>query len=140
MVALQAVLQVRHHLGQRHGAAAQAAHVRLDDSEDVDVRILQARQQHAAGQIDHFGLGALQLTDFVITTDRRDQAIRDRDGLRHGAAAIRCVDVSIDQHQVCVPDCVDGRRSLVTVAATDQNQQVQKSQDFRELEHYRSSV
>ena len=66
----------------------------------VHVRILEPRDEHATGEVDHLGAVADQVADLVVGADRDDRAVAHRHGSRPRSRRIDGVHIAVDEDQV----------------------------------------
>jgi hypothetical protein len=87
-------------LGQR-GHRVEIALAQLHAARDrMDVRIVKAREQHAAAEVHRYGSGARERQCAVARADVHDAAAIDRDGFRARARAVNGVDNAMVHHEV----------------------------------------
>ncbi len=67
----------------------------------MDVRVLEARQQHAALEVDHVGGRADELAHVVVRSHRDDPAVSYRDGLRERPGRVDRVHGAVHEGEVC---------------------------------------
>lgn len=106
-VALESLAVAKPCLDRLEGLEAQQIAVVFgrDADQNVDVRVMKARQEHAAFEIDDLGSVADPLPDLRVVTDIDDLSVHDRDGFGPAATRIDGVDFAVHEHPIGDGSC-----------------------------------
>jgi hypothetical protein len=66
----------------------------------MDVRVLEAREEHLAGEVDDLRARAGELADVVVRADGRDAPVADRHRVRPPSRRVDRVDGAVHEDQV----------------------------------------
>ena len=84
----------------------------------MDVRVLEAGEEHPAGEVDHLGPAADGSTDVVVGPDEGDPSVAHRDRLRPRSRRVHRIDGAVHENEVRRRSVASHRTSRLEVVGS----------------------